>query len=56
MNFLRLNTGDKVDQDIQTNVSTIHLEETGYENQVQTEKIRNYNSDGSEKEKRHNEE
>ena len=49
MNCLRLNNGGKVDQDIQTNDSTKHLEETAEENQVQIEQLRNYNRDTSEK-------
>ena len=49
MNCLRQNNGDKVDQDIQRNDSTKHLEETVEENQVQTEQLRNYNHDASEK-------
>ena len=49
INCLWLNNGDKVDQDIQTNDSTKHLEETAEENQVQTEQLINYNIDASEK-------
>ena len=49
INCLWLNNGDKVDQDIQTNDSTKHLEETAEENQVQTEQLINYNRDASEK-------
>ena len=41
MNCLRLNNGDKVDQDIQRNNSTKHLEETAQENQVKAEQLRN---------------
>ena len=41
MNCLRLNNGDKVDQDIQRNDSTKHLEETAQENQVKAEQLRN---------------